>query len=308
MNMNFSNTSNLNQAVESNEVTSTLSLYVSDGETASLVVFCVFFGSVGVLENLVLILAIILTDQFADKPSNIFVLSLAFADLLVCGVSAPLFIYNFYHPIFSIFINVSKFTAIASTGSIFTLSLDRFISLVRGMKYPKIMTFKRTVSLVASTWVVAIFVGISAVIGLVWKIMPDLKVTRYFIGFYILSTIVIDMYMYSLGRKHRKQLASQAYAVTGQVQEKFDEVRALRSLFMIAGTFVAFWMPLTVAAFLVDGRRDLVQFYRAHIFTAPLCLLNSVVDPVVYYYRSQGFRGSLKTFRRRLNNAGWCDC
>ena len=306
--MNFSNTSYLDQSFQSNEVTSTLSLYLSDAETVSVIGLVAVFGTVGFLENLVLILTIILTEQFADTPSNVFVLSLACADLLVCGVSVPLFIYNCFHPIFTIFINVSKFNAVATTGSIFTLSLDRYISLARGLKYPKIMTFKRTISLVVGTWAIAIFVVISAVVGLVRKITPFVHITRYFLGFYLLATTVMYVYMYNLGRKHRKRLAKQVYAVTGQVQAKFDEVRALRSLFMIAGTFVVFWLPVTVAAFLVDGRRDLVQFYRAFIFTTPLCLLNSLVDPVVYYYRNQGFRGSLKTFRRRLKNAGCCDC
>ena len=208
--MNFSNTSYLHQSFQSNEATSTLGLYLSHAETASVIGFFAVFGTVGFLMNLVLILTIILTEQFSDMLSNIFVLSLAFADLLVCGASVPLIIYNCFRPIFTIFINVSKFNAIASTGSIFTLSLDRYISLVRGLKYPKIMTFKRTVCLVAGTWIVASFVGISIIIGLVWEIKPLVHTTRYFLGFYITATILMYIYMYKLGRKHRKLLANQS--------------------------------------------------------------------------------------------------
>ena len=293
--MNFSNISNINQSFESNEITSTLSLYLSNAETGTIFGVVTFIGAVGFLENLFLILSILLTDQFVDTPSNIFIMSLACADMLVCTVSVPLFIYNCYHPIFTIFINVSKFNAVATTGSIFTLSLDRYISLVRGLKYPKVMTLKRTVNLVAGTWIAASFVGISAVIGLVWEVKPLVHITRYFLGFYISATIVMYMYMYNLGRKHRKQLARQAYAVTGQIQAKFDEFRALRSLFMIAGTFAVCWLPVTVAAFFLDRTKNPFQFFRAYVYTTPLCAVNSVVDPVVYYYRSKGgFRGSLK--------------
>ena len=91
------------------------------------------------------------------------------------------------------------------------------------------------------------------------------------------------MYMYYLGRKHGKKLARQAYAVAGQVQAKFEEFRALRSLFMIAGIFALFWLPVTVATFLIDVRRDPFQFYHSFIYTTPVCTVNSVVDPVVYY-------------------------
>ena len=75
--MNFTNISNFGEPLESHEMTSTLSVYLSKGETAGLVVFLVFFGFAGFLQNLVLILSISLTDGFADAPANLFVLSLA---------------------------------------------------------------------------------------------------------------------------------------------------------------------------------------------------------------------------------------
>jgi hypothetical protein len=128
---------------------------MSDVETVGLVFFVALFGSVGFMLNLVLILSIILTDGFTDTPANIFVLSLACADLLVCGVSAPLLIYSCYHPICTIFITVSKFNVVATTGSIFLLTLNRLICIVRDLKYPKIMTFQRTVTLVGAIWFAA---------------------------------------------------------------------------------------------------------------------------------------------------------
>ena len=296
----------MNHSFQSSERASTLGLYASNTEITIMVSFTAFFGCVGFLENLVMILSILLTEQFAETPSSVFVLSLAFADLLVCGVSAPLFIYSCYHPTFATFITASKFNAAASTGSIFTLSLDRHISLVRGLKYPRIMTFKRTISLVAGTWIVASLVVISAVVGILGEIKPLIHSAPYFVGFYITATIVMYMYMYYLGRKHRKKLARQAYAVTGQVQAKFAEFRALRSLFMIAGTFALFWLPVTVAAFFTDVRRHPFQFYHSLVYTAPLCSVNAAVDPIVYYYRSNGFRKSMKILVRRLKNLA-CD-
>lgn len=154
------------------------------------------------------------------------------------------------------------------------------------------MTLRRTVNLVAGIWISASFVVISAVIGLVWELKPLVRMTRYFLGFYIPFPL------------NRKRLARQACAVTGHIQAKYDEFGALRSSFMIAGTFALIWLPVTVAGFMTDVRKDPVQFYRVYIFTTPLCVVNSVVDPVVYYYRSKGFRKSIKVLVRRLKNAG----
>ena len=161
------------------------------------------------------------------------------------------------------------------------------------------MAFKRTISLVTGTWIVACFVVILAVVGLLRGIKPLIHTTRYFIGFCITATIAMYMYMYYLGRKHRKKLARQAYALTSQVISKVSRIWSITLLFMIAGTFSLFWLPVTVAAFFIDVRRDPFQFYRSHIYTTPLCAVNSVVDPVVYYHRSNGFRQSMKILVRR---------
>jgi hypothetical protein len=114
--------------------------------------------------------------------------------------------------------------------------------------------------------------------------------------------------MYNLGRKHKKELAQQRYAVTGQKQATSQEIRALSSLFMIAGSFVVCWLPATIATFFVNRVEDPTQFYRVFCFTGPLALVNAVIDPVVYYYRSNGFRSSLKVLVRQFRNRGYCEC
>ena len=51
---------------------------------------------------------------YTDTPANVFVLSLALCRFVSMCVSAPLLIYNCYHPIFNIFITVSKFNAVCN--------------------------------------------------------------------------------------------------------------------------------------------------------------------------------------------------
>jgi hypothetical protein len=157
--MNLTNISNFSQPLESDEITSTFSACLTEAETAGLIVFLVLFAFAGFLQNLVLILSISLTVGFPDAPVNLFVLSLACADLLLCAVPAPLLIYNIYHSIFSIFITVTNFVIAATTGSIFLLTLNRLVSTVRPLKYPKIMTFRRTVTMIGVIWFVAVLGG-----------------------------------------------------------------------------------------------------------------------------------------------------
>ena len=98
------------------------------------------------------------------------------------------------------------------------------------------------------------------------------------------------------------------HAVIGQIQATSDELRALRSLFMVAGSFLACWLPVTIAVFFTDVARDPIQYYRAICFTCPCCYANTFIDPVVYYYRSNGYRSSLKRLVRRFRNERCCEC
>ena len=115
------------------------------------------------------------------------------------------------------------------------------------------------------------------------------------------------IYMYNLGRKHRRQLARQAFAVTGQIQARSDEFRALRSVFMITGTFAASWLPISIEPFFENEMGGRIHYCRILLFTCALCFVNSIADPIIYYYRSKGFRASLDILVRRMKNATCCE-
>ena len=222
---------------ETDKMVSTFSLYMSETEAVILVVFVVFFGAVGLVENLILILSITMTDGFSETPGNVFVLSLVFADLLLSCICPALFIYNMYHSIFNIFITASRFLVSATTGSMFLLTVNSFLSMVRSLKYSKIMTFKRIVVMVAAIWFVSIIIFIMLLLGMTFNKKPMQHITRYLVIFYVVSSTVMCVYMYNLSRKHRERLRIQTYAVTGQMNATSDEFRALRSLLIVTGSF-----------------------------------------------------------------------
>ena len=73
---------------------------------------------------------------------------------------------------------------------------------------------------------------------------------------------------------------------------------------MFAGSFAACWLPMTVGFFVTDRNTDPDAFYRTLSYTAPLIVLNAILDPTIYYYRSNGFRHSLKTLASLIENTG----
>ena len=110
--------------------------------------------------------------------------------------------------------------------------------------------------MVGIVWFVALFVVAMSVMTSTLGNMPVMKMTQYFFVFYIVSSIVLCVYMYHLGREHAKRLAKQAFAVTGQLQAASHEFRKLSSLFMIAGSFGARWLPITIASLIIDGMME----------------------------------------------------
>ena len=267
-------------------------------------VYLAFFGVVEFLQNLVVILSITFVDGFPDVPGNIFVLSLASSDFLLCSVCVPLLIYNCFHWIFTTFITASKLIVVATAGSAFLLTANRFVSIMKPLRYSKIMTYKRAAALVEIVWFVAIIVSTLSMIGLAYNIKSIVHITRYFLAFYIISSTAMYVHMYILARKLRGQLAELKYAVTGRLQTSSDKFRSLRSLFMFAGSFAACWLPMTVGFFVTDRNTDPDAFYVTLSYTAPLIVLNAILDPTIYYYRSNGFRHSLKTLASLIENTG----
>ena len=86
----------------------------------------------------------------------------------------------------------------AVTGSVFLLTMNRFNSTVRPLKYVDIMTFKRTVTLVGIIWSMAIVVRVMAIAGITWNVQYIQQTSRYLMAFYITSSVVIYVYMYIL--------------------------------------------------------------------------------------------------------------
>ena len=305
--MNFSDSEIVSNVLEesvkssSNAVDSiSAASYLSDVELVGLVFFLCFLGLIGFLENLLVILSMVLGDGYLEVPANIFLLSLACADLLICGVSAPLLAYNCFHWIFTIFISVSKFIVVATVGSIFLVTLNRLISIVRPLRCLHILTVQRAQFMVAAIWAVATLVIISAIISFYSGIAWLAHITKYFLTFYIFSTFAMYIYMYALSRRHRKLIRENTYAVTGRMKGALREFRSLRTLVMVVGTCVACWLPMTIAFFFTNRWTAPRQFYRTFTYTGPLVLVNAFIDPIIYYYRSRGFRFTLKILSKRF--------
>ena len=280
------------------------SFYLNNAEVVVSIALYSIFGLIGFLENLIVIFVILFGDRFLDAPSNIFLLSLAVADCLLCAIATPLYVYNFFEWIYDMVLAIGRFLSVPSLGSLFFLSLDRFLSVVFSLKYHTVMTVARSLTMVAILWPCSIVFTVITLIssdsgsGIEW--LSD--IFRFSFVLIILFTVAMYIFMYNKSRKHMQMIRKQRQYVTGQVKSLQQDLCSLKTLLKVAGTFVFCWLPLTLP-FLVANRSENPRlYYRLINYTGPFLIINSAIDPLIYFYCSELFRREVDRLKRRYFN------
>ncbi|CAB4017047.1 cannabinoid receptor 1, partial [Paramuricea clavata] len=169
MDNHFANLSGGNNITHSNAGTDRGQTF-GDFECIIMRFLFVFTGSVGLLENIVVVTIILHSRIMLDFPSNWFVLSLAIADAIFCFAAIPLINALCLGASYIILIGVvAQFVTIASAGNLFILTFNRFLSVYNSLRYPGLMTYRRAKCLVVIPWGIAflmsVLVGISVQAG-----------------------------------------------------------------------------------------------------------------------------------------------
>ena len=244
--------------------------YLNDVEVLFIGITTGILAFIGFLENFVVIIFIIFTR---DKtlllvPSNIFLLSLATAEFLLCGVVLPLFILQMVHKEFFLcFINAGKFIALATVGSLLLLTLNKFMSVKWHLRYLAKMTVRRAFFMVFVVWTGAsallLFVLISYETGIVWL-----------------------RHLLRKSRQHRRQINNQMKAVTGTSLVIREDFRRLKTALFTTCTFGLGWLPMSLIALCINRETHPRYFHRFLSYSAPFVAAEAVVDPVIYFYRN----------------------
>ena len=119
---------------------------------------------IGVLGNGMVILHTIFLNKDKTATSNL-VGNLALADLLVCLTFYPIWITEFIQTILNIdsdqglFCKLSRSTmwafTFASTASLLAITVDRYLYIVKPLRYPQIVTHRRVFLAVSGIWIIA---------------------------------------------------------------------------------------------------------------------------------------------------------
>ncbi|XP_035686273.1 glucose-dependent insulinotropic receptor-like [Branchiostoma floridae] len=276
-----------------------------------------------IVGNILVLISAVAMSKFRNHVGYFFIANLAIADLLL-GVVSTVSIFNILlrHSDENLAtcilrIGLVVMSCAASVFTIACIAIDRCIAVNAALRYKEIVTPARALMGIAVTWVVAILYGFFPLTSLSDKydnkcsflavLSKEYTLALFFAGF--LPTVILIIVIYtSLCLVTRKQLkkinaldqirrgSNQSTTAQLRSQRIKRNLKAIKTLALVIGTFFACWFPFFVAA--------LVQVFcgeKCHLqdivgtYLVLLGFLNSALNPAIYAYFNKDFRKSLRS-------------
>ncbi|XP_013907989.1 PREDICTED: melanocortin receptor 5 [Thamnophis sirtalis] len=264
-------------------------------------------GIVSLLENILVICAIF-KNKNLHSPMYFFVCSLAVADMLVSVSNAwetiTIYLLNNRHLIIedvfvrhidNVFDSMICISVVASMCSLLAIAVDRYITIFYALRYHNIMTVRRSGFIIACIWIFCTGCGIIFILYYESKYVIMCLITMFFIMLFLMVSLYIHMFL--LARTHVKRIA--ALPGYNSVHQRTSMKGAI-TLTILLGIFIVCWAPFFLHLILmISCPQNLycVCFMSHFNMYLILIMCNSVIDPLIYAFRSQEM---WKTFKEIL--------
>ncbi|KAK9404823.1 melanocortin receptor 3 [Crotalus adamanteus] len=261
-------------------------------------------GIISLLENVLVILAVIKNGNL-HSPMYFFLCSLAVADILM-GMSNALETLmiailtsgyltiddHFVQNMDNIFDSMICISLIASICNLLIIAIDRYITILYALRYHSIMTVKKALTLIGVIWITCIFCGIMFIAYYESKTVIVCLITMFFTMLFFMALLYIHMFLFA--RLHVKRIA--ALPVDGVPRQRTC-IKGAVTITILLGVFIICWAPFFLHLILIIScpTNPHCLCYTSHFNTyLVLIMCNSVIDPLIYAFRSLEMR---KTFK-----------
>ena len=275
---------------------------------ASSFVLASFNGVSGIstiVGNSIILLALYKTPSL-QTVSNYFIGSLAGADLFV-GIFA-----NSLYVALSGFVSLQEIqelkdaetfiwllTTTVTTFNLCFVALDRYVAIIRPLRYPSEVTTQRFLKTIISMWIFAVlFSTISFYIPL--SDLPKLWIIGSFVTFLFPFGLLLFCYfrIYAIARAQNSRWKQQpTLHRSAQVAEGLKNRKAAVTFAIITGLFVALFLPTLVINFVaisLEGRCHRIRLNIAWFWAAAVSYTSSTINPWVYAIRMTDFKRAIK--------------
>ncbi|XP_073672025.1 trace amine-associated receptor 13c-like [Paramisgurnus dabryanus] len=275
----------------------------------------VFFSVLSVWTVFLNLLVIISISHFKKlhTPTNMLILSLAVADLLVGLIIMPLeairlieTCWYFGNTICRLFILILGLLLNTSLSNLVFIAVDRYVAVCHPLLYPQKITMTRTIIIICVSWFCSSAYNISIIITtsqrkykcygectiivtFAWTII-DL-----FVSFLLPCTIIISLYLRIFYVAHHQVkvinslMRSGKHLTEASVRRK-SESKAALTLGIIVTVYLFCWIPYFVLTLTPNTRMTSVIAY----FILWMMYINSGLNPLIYAIFYPWFRTSVK--------------
>ena len=226
---------------------------------------------------------------------------MAVTDLLVGAISMPLNIAAnilishrlFYSGFCTLRVatEFSMFTFILSSLYHLTfIAWERYVAIRKWIDYNVIITRDRMIKLVIMAWMLAAFTSfpplLMLVVGVDQKIKEIWHIGESVVGASCLTAIGYFYIMVYLGVRKRK--ITEISQVTALVKAK-QEIKVAKTTGLITASLIFSFVPVIVIGALPDVF-PVLRTSKAFLIAETLVQLNSLVNPLIYFYRDHRYR------------------
>ena len=319
-----------------NGTNSTAAYHLSPGFVTGLVLFICFCVIVGIIGNIGVVSYNIFLNH-SKTPTTYFMLNLAISDIIVCVTFFPPWLVKYISILVdgqdSYAVTVCKIGKISSTTSValsivnlLAITFDRYIFISKPLKYPRIMTWRRTYILLVVIWLLSIG-NINLLLFSIEEVMDKRMICQFrtfgknifaFSNIYIpiLFILYFNYKIYKVSRNQRKKIRHESVDYTSQCirtgvttgisetnerKQRLRQIKVVKTFAIVLGVFLCCTMPLFVISAINDHYCKRLCVPSSISWSAAMLVgANSAMNPFIYSSRNKEYRIAYRQFFTRL--------
>ncbi|XP_044141958.1 cannabinoid receptor 2 [Bufo gargarizans] len=294
---------------------------ILDSSTQKILIscICIVMGVLCILENTLVLSMILTSSHLRKKTSYLFISSLATADLLASLIFSYSFIdFHVFHSagtpaVFLFKLGGVTLSFTASLGSLLLTAFDRYICIHKPWAYKAMVTRKRALLALTVMWISTTIISYLPLMGVnccslevvcseLFPLIGNKYLFFWIVLVVILLSSIIFSYSHILWKAHKHTSYMKKHniqAEKGQARVRLDIMLA-KTLALVLIVLIVCWSPVLILMIfsLINSLNARIKAVFA--FCSTLCLVNSMINPIVYALRSRELRRRLIRVLQKL--------
>ena len=214
--------------------------------------------------------------------------------------------------------------SVASFSGVVAVSVDRFLAIHLHLRYHELVTHKRIVALVISTWLLSVFLSLAELL-----LSPDVVYVVIIIAASVALVVVTVVYVriYLAVRRHKNQMQALVHQVqrstqitsrrsgeenglervadikptqTGEMTNFATLVKSAFGTFYVYLVFLVCYLPHIISMAAIKFHGPSISLKSFFLFSMTLVFLNSVLNPIIYCWKMRHVRYAYMKILRNM--------